>query len=120
MYRYNGGDAPFRPEKIYFTVIEIIGRESVDAVSGGVEISARAGTYGRAAAGISLMGISLSGLRSVTYSLRNAVWTLSESTMEADGNDADPASYPGLGLADSQKQLVDVAKRYSQYSSNAG
>ena len=84
MYRYNGGDAPFRPEKIYFTVIEIIGQESVDAVSRGVEISARAGTYGRAAAGISL-GISLSGLRSVTYSLRNAVWTLSESTMEADG-----------------------------------
>ena len=80
MYRYNGGDAPFQPEEIYFTVIEIIGQESVDGVSGGVNISARAGTYGRAAA-----GTPLSVLRSVTYSLRNAVWTLSESTKEADG-----------------------------------
>ena len=52
-----GGDAPFWSEEICFTVIEIIGQESADGVNGGVDSSARAGTYGRTAAGISLSGL---------------------------------------------------------------
>ena len=35
-----GGDAPIRPDEILFIVVETIGQESVDGISGGVDSSA--------------------------------------------------------------------------------
>lgn len=108
--RTGGGDAPFRPEELYFNVIEIIGQESVDGVSGGVDSSARAGTSGaqqQAHPSQDSAGLPtpkkrrLDAQREHHGSERKEMIQIQRDILAAVSH-----------LADSQKQLVDVAKRW--------
>ena len=104
-----GGDAPHRPDEINFTVVDIIGPECVEGVIGGVDSSLQAGPS--------------AGQQQAIHSQDSPTPTPKRRRLESrrDQHGRERQEMISIQreilaavsrLADSQAQLVDVAKRW--------